>query len=236
MITKKGDESLLAVIYIDGNNTGAQVKRCLSGLTYTECVKALREFSGKIQKHYIDDRIQDVDSLLAEKERSERRFVVYAGDEVTFICNARNDYDVAVEYLTKLAADSPEGALLTSCAGIAIFHSHAPFAEAYRIAEECCESGKKLMKKEGMENNSRSWFVSLTCGKKEKEAKEIRKPEMVNGKFISCEIVQMMKEMLNRVDWGNIKNLTLSAKKAPQILSQNRSEFVPIRSNRTTIL
>ena len=87
-----------------------------------------------------------------------------------------------------------------------------------------------------MENNSRSWFVSLTCGKKEKEAKEIRKPEMVNGKFISCEIVQMMKEMLNRVDRGNIKNLTLSAKKAPQILSQNRSEFVPIRSNRTTIL
>ena len=36
---------------------------------------------------------------------------------------------------------------------------------------------------------------------------------MVNGKFISCEIVQMMKEMLNRVDRGNIKNLALSAKK-----------------------
>lgn len=92
------------------------------------------------------------------------------------------------------------------------------------------------MKKEGMENNSRPWFVSLTCGKKEKEAKEIRKPEMVNGKFISCEIVQMMKEMLNRVDRGNIKNLALSAKKTPQILSQNRNEFAPIISKRTTTL
>ena len=45
-----------------------------------------------------------------KRKSANEDFVVYAGDEVTFICNARNAYDVAVEYLTKLAADSPEGA------------------------------------------------------------------------------------------------------------------------------
>lgn len=257
LVTKKGEESLLAVIYIDGNNMGAQVEKCLSRQTYAECTKALREFSGEIQKHYIDERIQDVDALLEGKEISGRRFVIYAGDEVTFICNARNAYDVVVEYLTKLAADSPEGAARTSCAGIAVFHSHAPFAEAYRIAEECCESGKKLMKKEGIEDASlidfhycqgafgtsldeirreeetedcsRPWFVSLTCGKKRGKGEAgAEKPGLVNGKYISCEIVQMMKIMLNRAGRSNIKNLALSAKKSA---ADFKSELERIRAH-----
>ena len=32
---------------------------------------------------------------------------------------------------------------MPACAGVAIFHSHAPFADVYEIAEQCCESGKK---------------------------------------------------------------------------------------------
>lgn len=238
LITKKGEESLLAVIYIDGNNMGAEVEKCLSGLnSYAECTKALREFSDQIQKHYITDRIHDVDALLSEKENEKRRFVIYAGDEVTFICNARNAYDVAVEYLTKLAEDSDKEAPRTSCAGIAVFHSHAPFPEAYRIAEECCESGKRLMKEEKIEHaslidfhycqgafgtsleeirkeeetedSSRPWFVNCTGGQY-----KAGKAELIDGKYVSCEIVQMMQEMLNRAGRSNIKNLALSAKKS----------------------
>lgn len=238
LITKKGEESLLAVIYIDGNNMGAEVEKCLLGLdSYAECTKVLREFSDKIQKHYITDRIRDVDALLSEKENGKRRFVIYAGDEVTFICNARNAYDIAVEYLTKLAEDSEEGSPRTSCAGIAIFHSHAPFPESYRIAEECCESGKKLMKEEKIEHaslidfhycqgafgtsleeirkeeetedSSRPWFVNCIGGQH-----KAGKTELIDGKYVSCETVQMMKEMLNRAGRSNIKNLAFSAKKS----------------------
>ena len=246
LVTKRGEESLLAVIYIDGNNMGAQVEKCLNNLkkddgtenkSYEAGAKALRNFSAEIQKHYITDRIRDVDALLSEKENEKRRFVIYAGDEVTFICNARNAYDVAVEYLTKLAESSEEETPRTSCAGIAVFHSHAPFPEAYRIAEECCESGKRLMKEEKIEHaslidfhycqgafgtsleeirkeeetedSSRPWFVNCTGGQH-----KAGKAELIDGKYVSCEIVQMMQEMLNRAGRSNIKNLALSAKKS----------------------
>lgn len=243
LITKKGEESLLAVIYIDGNNMGAQVEKCMKKAdgteykSYEDCVKALRQFSSEIQKHYITDRREDVDALLGTKENEKRRFVIYAGDEITFICNARNAYDVAVEYLTKLEESSAEGSIRTSCAGIAVFHSHAPFTEAYRIAEECCESGKTLMKQEKIEHASlidfhycqgafgtsleeirkeeetedcsRPWFVYYAGGEDSSE-----KPGLIKGKYVSCRIVQKMKEMLNKAGRSNIKNLALSAKKS----------------------
>lgn len=240
LITKKGEESLLAVIYIDGNSMGAQVERCLNGVdkSYSACVKALRQFSEEIQTHYIDKRIADVDALLEKRANGRRRFVVYAGDEVTFICNARNAYDVAREYLTRLAEESPQGAPRTSCAGIAVFHSHAPFREAYRIAEECCESGKKLMKAEGItnaslidfhycqgafgtsleeirkeeetENSSRPWFIKYYDGSGQAAGRE----GLIKEKYISDDIVQKMKDMLNKAGRSNIKNLALSARKS----------------------
>lgn len=240
LITRKGEESLLAVIYIDGNSMGAQVERCLNGVdkSYSACVQALRQFSEEIQTHYIDKRIDDVDALLEKKANSGRRFVVYAGDEVTFICNARNAYDVAREYLSRLAEESPEGAPRTSCAGIAVFHSHAPFREAYRIAEECCESGKKLMKKEGItdaslidfhycqgafgtsleeirkeeetEDSSRPWFIKYYDGSGQPEERE----GLIKEKYISDSIVQKMKDVLNKAGHSNIKNLALSARKS----------------------
>ena len=52
---------------------------------------------------------------------------------------------VVKAYFDELAS-TPElaaGILNTSCAGIALFHSHAPFADVYEIAESCCEMGKK---------------------------------------------------------------------------------------------
>ena len=70
-----------------------------------------------------------------------RRLVVFAGDEINIILNAHDVYDAVKAYF----ADMPKEG--SACAGIAIFKSHMPYSDAYRIAEECCESGKQLMKK-----------------------------------------------------------------------------------------
>lgn len=237
IVTQRGKESLLAVIYIDGNNMGAQVENCLNGTdaSYESSVNALRRFSAEIQEYYIDKRIEDVDALLKGKEKQNRRFAVHAGDEITFICNARYAYEVALEYLKKLATDNMGEALRTSCAGIAIFHSHMPFSEAYRIAEECCESGKKLMKKEGIANASLIDFhycqgaigTSLDDIRKQEENEDLSRPwfvmldktekaskELVNRKYVSDEIVKDMMEQLNLAGRGNIKNLLFGAKKS----------------------
>lgn len=155
LVTRKGEESLLAVVYIDGNNMGAKVQNVLGTETsYDQCVKKLRETSEFIQKNYVEDRIKDIDQMLEEKakkgkKKAGKRLVVFAGDEINLICNARDAYDIAKIYLKGLHQvswkDSTEPC--SACAGIAIFHSHAPYAQAYKIAEECCESGKTRMKK-----------------------------------------------------------------------------------------
>ena len=55
--------------------------------------------------------------------------------------NAHDAYDAAKAYFKGM--DETVG---SACAGIAIFKSHLPYADAYRIAEQCCETGKQLMK------------------------------------------------------------------------------------------
>lgn len=243
LVTRKGEESLLAVIYIDGNNMGAQVEKCLNqakrpdgepDTTYEASVKALREFSAYIQEHYIDAGIREVDRILEKTPNQKRRFVVYAGDEITFICNARNAYDVAVRYLEKLAENEPKDAPRTSCAGIAVFHSHTPFSEAYRIAEECCEAGKRFMKEEKMTDVSLIDFhycqgaigISLDKIRQQEETVDISRPwvirdghgmsgkELINGKFVTGGIVEAMQEQLQKAGRSNVKNLLFTAKKS----------------------
>ena len=76
---------------------------------------------------------------------TESRILIGAGDEMTIICRADESYEIIKEYLSKIP--SP----YSSCAGAAIFHSHTPFSDAYRIAEQCCEDTcKNYMKENGL--------------------------------------------------------------------------------------
>lgn len=146
----KGEDSMLAIFYIDGNAMGAKVQACLKGKkNYDDCVNLLREFSKKIQKTFIDDRKVDMlktdETKSSDKKNYKSRILIGAGDEMTIICKADKSYETIKEYLSKIP--SP----YSSCAGSAIFHSHTPFADAYRIAEQCCEDTcKNYMKKNGL--------------------------------------------------------------------------------------
>ena len=142
----KGEDSMLAIFYIDGNAMGAKVQACLKGKkNYDDCVNLLREFSKKIQKTFIDDRKKDMLKEDKDKKHYRSRILIGAGDEMTIICRADESYEIIKEYLSKIP--SP----YSSCAGAAIFHSHTPFADAYRIAEQCCEDTcKNYMKENGL--------------------------------------------------------------------------------------
>lgn len=146
----KGEDSMLAIFYIDGNAMGAKVQACLNGKkNYDDCVNLLREFSKKIQKTFIDDRKKDMlkedKKQSSDKKHFRSRILIGAGDEMTIICRADESYEIIKEYLSKIP--SP----YSSCAGAAIFHSHTPFSDAYRIAEQCCEDTcKNYMKDNGL--------------------------------------------------------------------------------------
>ncbi len=152
-VTEKGEESLLAVIYIDGNNIGQELMNVLSGkeMTFDDGVQALRKFSADIHKKFvtrpferfdkwINDNKKYLESILGSKWYYRR--VIGGGDEITVICNARIALRLVQLYFDALS----ESGKSSACAGISIFHSHAPFASAYDIAEECCENAKALAK------------------------------------------------------------------------------------------
>ncbi len=252
LVTEKGVDSHLAVIYIDGNNMGAKVQNCLKrsdGTDYTsydDCVARLRQFSINIQKNYIDDRMKDIDNAFAKKyskneKLKKRRFVIYAGDEINFICNAKDALMIAETYLNNLdKVDDGDGVKHSACAGIAIFHSHTPYSEAYRIAEECCESGKDRMKQKKAGDASMvdvhycQGAIGINLEKiREKEVGElISKPWFVTGypegdkTEVSLDMVKTMVEQLNQLSRSNVKGLAEVAKHSQTRLNMELSRIL----------
>lgn len=238
IVEERGRESLLAVIYIDGNNMGAQVQACLAGKeSYEDCITELRRFSAQIQKNYVVDRINAINGMLDKKYEAKarvegknkpekkRRTIVAAGDEMTIICNARDALSVVKAYFQGLKEGS-------SCAGIAIFHSHAPYADAYRLAEECCESGKDFMKKKGLGNACLLDFhycqggIGISLEKiREKELQGMTpsRPWMMLGysedkpeEFCySLELAEEMAATLRKLGRSNVKGLMNAALYSP---------------------
>lgn len=88
------------------------------------------------------------------------RPLVYGSDDSTFVCDARlaailtpylierfeyYSQHALVEFkqqFTEIGAQFPDK--LTACAGITIFKTHYPFARAYALCEELCQSAKKF--------------------------------------------------------------------------------------------
>ncbi len=219
----KGVDSKIAVIYIDGNSMGARVQAVLGNRrTYEDCLKKLREFSKDIQKSYVTNGIESVtESLSGEKYR----VVVAAGDEINFVVRASEALKCTVAYLTKLFSETDEKSeRYSACAGITVFNSHAPYADAYSLAEQCCEFAKNRMKEltlqtaclidfhmvqgamgisleqirehEGTEHSSRPWLV---CGEP-----DAYKPDI---DLTDIQKIQELIELFSRLGRSNVKGL-----------------------------
>ncbi len=164
----KGNESLLAIIYIDGNNMGNKLKEITRyEKDYTSGINALRKFSVDTNNNFVTKPIDAIKNRLmelhdnaetnAEKRQYLFRPVIYGGDEINIVCNARAVPEIIETYFSELTKDSDN----SSCAGVAIFHSHAPFADVYEIAEQCCERGKEKSHQE--ENKEKNYIDFHFC-------------------------------------------------------------------------
>lgn len=157
LVTEKGIESLLAIIYIDGNGLGDRIKALMGDMQdYAKCTKEIRNFSNMVQESFvtkpmlaIEERLKAIVPNVSAKNAPVYRRIIGGGDEITIICNARYALEVVKTYFECLKENEFSN---TACAGIAIFHSHDPFIQAYKIAEECCENGKKKNRQNGNNN------------------------------------------------------------------------------------
>lgn len=230
---EKGVDSHIAVIYIDGNSMGEKVEERTKGAySYEECIKSLREFSKGIQKEYIDSKKAVIDKELNDiyKDNVKRRIVLGAGDEINMICAGKDAFRVAKAYLNDLKSEEKEN--YSACAGIAIFKSHMPYTDAYRIAEECCESGKDYMKKaakdeEYMKDACMLDFhlcqgaidVSLDQIREHEETTDISRPWLIKApkevkteNHYSLQDIDAMAAFLNSLGRSNVKGLLQAAR------------------------
>jgi hypothetical protein len=164
-------DSLLACIYIDGNAMGEHIKSLFDNCDtaqrkgYDFCAKTLRESSAELEDIFQKTPLAKVAELMEKKNPSAPgsqnedkywwRLIISGGDEMTLVCNAHCALSVVEEYFEAL-----KGSGFSSCAGIAIFHSHDPFSSVYKIAEECCESGKKRNRNVNIGNN-RNFYIDF---------------------------------------------------------------------------
>lgn len=157
LITKKGQDSYVAVVHIDGNGMGDMIGNYMRTIekNYNSAIPKMRELSIRLSKIFngiyeqIIDYFQNEPKYLkdlevdnVQKKVLPIRHVIMDGDDVTFICNAKLAIPIVAIFLKLLMKEQQEQNL-SACAGIAFVHSHYPFRIAYQIAESCCANAKK---------------------------------------------------------------------------------------------
>ena len=229
LVDEKGVNSQLAVIYIDGNSMGAKSQEATYGKkNYEESIEALRKFSEETQTMYVDEGTKHALKDVSNEENS-FRIVVSAGDEINFIVKAKDAFSCAENYLNYLKEEDGNN---SACAGIAVFHSHSPYSDAYRIAEEACESGKQKMKKANLETAAFIDFhicqgatgTSLDTIREEENGTIISRPWMMWCKEKTSAPLTHYKEVKDLIDYlnnfsrTNIKGLANAAKESKAAL------------------
>lgn len=199
--TKKGVDSNVAVIHIDGNNLGLRIRALLKDkVTYREGVAAQRQISYRINHSY-KTAFENMKLQVEEAGKNSHQLamketdifiipVVTAGDDITYVCNGKTALK-SVEFFVKeiskyaMADNNADGKYSFSvCAGIAFVNSHFPFHIAYSVAEECCENAKKTAKsRENMQDNQiGNWVDYHICRNVHaRNLKALREREYVTG-------------------------------------------------------
>jgi len=146
----KGDGSI-AIVHIDGNNTGAMLERFLRDeRTYEDAVKVLRLLSGTITPAY-EETMGSLAGRLAGSIPGERgiiplRPLVLNGDKAIFVTGGSMGIACAEYFLRDLGKKSiaagKRSAALSACAGVAIVRSHVPLFRACECARWLCQSAK----------------------------------------------------------------------------------------------
>lgn len=161
LIDKRGEDSHVAVVHIDGNGMGElfdRIKR--EHRDYRSAIPAMRLLSKTIANVYEDSFYRMVSAIetISGKNPLPIRCLIMDGDDLTFICGARFALPAVVFFMRQLMELADSTLSVTACAGIAFVRSHFPFRIAYQIAEECCANAKKDWYKDRCHNGKAGYL------------------------------------------------------------------------------
>ncbi|HJW85226.1 MAG TPA: hypothetical protein VJ440_01155 [Candidatus Brocadiaceae bacterium] len=198
-----GETSYIGVVHIDGNGMAGKIAALADQyrdpLRNDEYRKKMFGLSKEIEGvgvHTIttatewllrslslpdkDDECFFANVVKLEKAKDEKgynlpiRFLVYGGDDITFVCDGRLAVDLAA-FMLKAFQEQKDG--YYACAGVAIVKSHYPFASAYKMAEELCRSAKQFVKGQFGNGDASAIDWQITTGGVQTHTENIRKKE-----------------------------------------------------------
>jgi hypothetical protein len=196
-----GEFSYIAVVHIDGNGMGDRISK-ITGKDNRDYIIQLRKFSEALNKAG-EDSLKEVisDALIPSINKDHRinevelkakdskswylpiRPIVYGGDDLTFVCDARLGISLVINYIKafeKNTADLPDGlGKATACGGICMIKTHYPFSDAYKLAENLCHSAKIYRKDLKVHKSFIDWH--FTAGGLYGDIKEIRSREYMGS-------------------------------------------------------
>lgn len=208
MITQKGDQSLLAIVHIDGNNIGNRIVNLIKGEEdYSKAVFTMRTISKNINDAFNIKAFNSMQNALEtwiasdSNEKLEKknkdgatqkymRQIINAGDDITFVCNATVALSLCKVFIDKLSECVMFGNALntddlkkygfTACAGVAIIRSHFPFYEGYKVAEECCSSAKSRAKEFAKNRETAGSWIDFQICRNAMVSADLEKSRMKN--------------------------------------------------------
>jgi hypothetical protein len=160
----------------DKNRDCLDELRALSQAVEQSAEAALHEAIGQLSKAFgtqneseLDERMRRfATGLQQDKEEHKPIFpvrpLVFGGDDMTLVCDGRLGLALAAAYLkafhkhTKEKLQTPAYA----CAGIAIVKAHYPFARAYTLSSDLCDSAKAALRKEKRDASAMDWHFAAT--------------------------------------------------------------------------
>lgn len=206
-----GETSYIGVVHIDGNGMAGKIAALadkyrdpLQNYEYRKEMYGLsKEIEGvgenAIKKtverllHSLHLREEGGECFFANSVKLEKdeegynlpiRFLVYGGDDITFVCDGRLAVDIAA-FMLKTFQEQKDG--YHACAGVAIVKSHYPFARAYKMAEELCRHAKQFVKDKYKSGDASAIDWHITAGGIQSPIKNLRKKEyeMVSGESLT---------------------------------------------------
>lgn len=173
LVGEKIEANYLAVVHADGNGVGSwleqQTKNCTSVSDNDNFIKIRREASEKLRwvavaaMQAVTDAV--IDGISRGKVKFSRHFkslplrpLVVSGDDTTFVCEGTLGLSLAVIYLKAFRTKSLKlGLDLHACAGVAITHSHYPFARSYALSEDLVKKAKNYVRSEQDEDEDETF-------------------------------------------------------------------------------
>jgi hypothetical protein len=168
----RGESSYIAVIHADGNGMGQRFQDQIDAYPKPQqndqFLKAIAQFSQALKdigsvalQRTLRRMIEALETpAFADLKRSlvkapnklpylPLRPIVFGGDDVTVVCDGRLGLSFAATYLEEFqhaATKLPDKKPGYACAGVAIVKTHYPFARAYGLSSELCDSAKNLVR------------------------------------------------------------------------------------------